>query len=81
VSTRLTFLAGGQLVVATWEGTGAIDYGDASDVVALRYREEEIAAWAQAAGFVVDRCVVEPMEGMPMKTLYLEGTKPTPPNA
>ncbi len=66
---------GGQLVVAAWEGTGPIDYGDKSDVVALRYSREEVVAWARAAGFVVDRCVVEPVEGMPMKAVYLEGTK------
>lgn len=27
---------GGQVVVATWEGNGVIDYGDESDIVALR---------------------------------------------
>jgi ubiquinone/menaquinone biosynthesis C-methylase UbiE len=35
---------GGQLVVAAWEGDGPIDYGGESDVVALRYRNEEVAA-------------------------------------
>lgn len=66
---------GGQLVLATWEGTGPIDYGGKSDVVALRYSRDEITAWAQAAGFVVDRCVVEPVEEIPMDGIYLEGTK------
>ncbi len=66
---------GGQLVVAAWEGVGLIDYGDASDVAALRYRKEEVVGWAQAAGFVVDRCMVEPVEGMPMDAVYLEGRK------
>ena len=66
---------GGQLVVAAWEGTGPIDYGSVSDVVALRYTKDEVAAWAQEAGFVVNRCVVEPVEGMPMNAVYLEGTK------
>ena len=65
----------GQLVVATWEGTGPIDYGGESDVVALRYRKDEIIAWVQAAGFVVARCNVEPVEGIPMKAIYLEGSK------
>jgi len=67
--------SGGQLVVATWEGTGSIDYGEMSDVVALRYTEEEISDWAKKAGFVVDRCVVEPVEEIPMEAIYLEGTK------
>ncbi|MBT4502961.1 MAG: methyltransferase domain-containing protein [Gemmatimonadetes bacterium] len=67
--------SGGQLVVATWEGTGTIDYGEMSDVVALRYTQEEMRDWAQEAGFAVDRCVVEPVEEMPMEAVYLEGIK------
>ena len=66
---------GGQLVIAAWEGTGPIDYGGQSDVVALRYTKDEIATWAQEAGYVLNRSVVEPVEGMPMKAAYLEGTK------
>jgi len=66
---------GGQLVVAAWEGTGPIDYGGEADVLALRYTRDEIVAWAETAGFAVDRCVVEPVEGMPMKGVYLEGAK------
>ncbi len=65
----------GQLVMAAWEGEGAIDYGDVSDVVALRYTRDEIVVWTQEAGFVVDRCVVEPVEEIPMDAVYLEGTK------
>lgn len=67
---------GGQLLLATWEGAGAIDYGDASDVVALRYTGEQVAGWVQAAGFSVERCVVEPVEEFPMDAIYLEGTRP-----
>jgi ubiquinone/menaquinone biosynthesis C-methylase UbiE len=66
---------GGQLVVATWEGSGPIDYGDESDVVALRYSEFEVKDWIREAGFIVNRCVVEPVEEIPMKAIYLEGTK------
>ncbi|GJM43193.1 MAG: methyltransferase [Gemmatimonadota bacterium] len=72
---RRILRAGGQLVLATWEGTGAIDYGGDSDVVALRYREREIRDWVGAAGFSVSRCVVEPVEGFPMDAVYLEGTQ------
>jgi SAM-dependent methyltransferase len=66
---------GGQILVATWEGTGPIDYGEEADVVALRYCESELRDWAVAAGFVVDRCAVDPVAGMPMKAVYLEGTR------
>ena len=65
----------GQLLIATWEGAGAIDYGDASDIVALRYSSDELALWTREAGFAVARCVVEPVEGLPMDAIYLEGVK------
>ena len=66
---------GGQLLVAAWEGAGAIDYGDSSDVVALRYRETELSIWVRDAGLAVTRSVVEPVEGMEMDAVYLEATK------
>ena len=66
---------GGQLLIATWEGTGAINYGEESDIVALRYRSDEIASWARAAGFTVTRCVTEPVEEIPMDAVYLEGDR------
>lgn len=66
---------GGQVVVATWEGDGAIDYPDASGIVALRHRSDELAAWARAAGFAITRCAVEPVEGFPMDSVHLEGVK------
>lgn len=65
----------GQLVVATWEGSGTIDYGDESDIVALRYNSNEMADWAQEAGFQITRCVVAPVEDFPMNAVYLEGEK------
>lgn len=68
----------GQLVVATWEGGGPIDYGEASDVIAFRYSRAQITDWAERAGFVVNRCVVEPVVEMPMDAIYLEGTKEAP---
>lgn len=66
---------GGQVLIAAWEGAGVIDYGDASDVVALRYRSDELSAWTESAGLSVSRCVVEPVEGMPMDAVFLEGYK------
>ena len=66
---------GGQLVMAVWEGAGAIDYGDESDIVALRYGSDEISSWTRAAGFIVARCVTVPVEGFPMDAIFLEGGK------
>ena len=65
---------GGQLAVATWEGTGRVDYNGQADIVAMRYRSQEVASAARAAGFTVDRCVVEPVEGMEMDAVYLDAT-------
>jgi len=66
---------GGQLTVATWEGEGAIDYGGQSDMVTQRYRESELVAAAESAGLMIDRCSVEPVEGMEMDAVYLDATK------
>lgn len=65
----------GQLVVATWEGVGEVDYGDESDIVALRYSSREVSNWVESAGFEITRCVVEPVEEMPMDAIYLEGVR------
>jgi len=73
---RRVLRPGGQLVVAAWEGRGAVDYGHEWDVVALRYTEDDLKRNAQDAGFVVDRCFSEPVEGMPMDAVYLEATRP-----
>jgi ubiquinone/menaquinone biosynthesis C-methylase UbiE len=66
---------GGQLVVATWEGSGAIDYGDESEIVALMYTSAELESWAKAAGFEINSCKVEPVEDFPMDAVYLEASK------
>jgi ubiquinone/menaquinone biosynthesis C-methylase UbiE len=66
---------GGQLLVAAWEGAGAIDYGKESDVVALRYKADELGSLARVAGFAVTKCVIEPVEEIPMDAIYLEGVK------
>lgn len=67
--------AGGQLVVAAWEGTGPIDYGEKSAIVALRYTSTELTSWFEKANFFVHRCVVEPVEDFPMDAVYLECCK------
>lgn len=66
---------GGQLVVATWEGAGRVDYGAESDIVAMRYTELEMRNWMTAAGFTLDRCKVEPVADMQMDAIYIECTK------
>lgn len=68
-------LRGGQLLVAAWEGTGAIDYGGESDIVALRYRADELGSWCEQTGFRVLRNEVESVEGFPMDAIYLECLK------
>jgi ubiquinone/menaquinone biosynthesis C-methylase UbiE len=66
---------GGQLVVAAWEGSGSVDYGDFSNVIALRYTAEELGAWIANAGLQVDRSWTEDVEGFDMKALYVEASK------
>ena len=66
----------GQLVIAVWEGKGTIDYGDESDIVAFSFSQDQIKSWITEAGFVVDRCSVEPVEEIPMDAIYLEASKP-----
>lgn len=66
---------GGQLLVATWEGEGPIDYGGYMDIVAMRYRKQDVAKAARAAGFRIDKCSVEPVEGMEMDAVYLNATE------
>lgn len=68
---------GGFLSVATWEGQGLVDYGDAADLVAFRHDADAVRGWAAAAGFSVHRCVTQPVEGMPMDAVYLEASRPT----
>jgi ubiquinone/menaquinone biosynthesis C-methylase UbiE len=65
----------GWLLLAAWEGSGAIDYGNKADLVALRYTGDEIRAMAERAGFRVLRCSVEPVEDFPMDAVYLECKK------
>jgi SAM-dependent methyltransferase len=66
---------GGQLLLGTWEGEGVIDYGGQADLVALRYRVDDVKTWASNAGFRIDRCDVKPVEEMPMDAIYLEATR------
>ncbi len=66
---------GGQLVVAAWEGTGPVDYGEESKIVAFRYSSSELVSWFEEARFRVQRCVVEPVGDFPTDAVYLECVK------
>ena len=66
---------GGQLFVAAWEGTGLIDYGDESNISAVRYRSAELSSMANDADFEITRCDVDPVEDFPMDAVYLECRK------
>ena len=66
---------GGQLLLACWEGRGSIDYGEHSDVVAIRYTIEEIESTVRNANFSISSCKVEKVKGFPMDAIYLEAFK------
>jgi ubiquinone/menaquinone biosynthesis C-methylase UbiE len=66
---------GGQLWVAAWEGAGLIDYGEASDIVAVRYSAGELTDLAEEAGFRMKSCIVVPVEDFPMDAVHLECIK------
>lgn len=68
--------ADGQLLVATWEGEGNIDYGDDTPIVAEKHGAGQVADAARAAGFQIDACAVETVQEMEMDAVYLAGTKP-----
>lgn len=65
----------GRLSIAAWEGSGVIDYGEESDIIAYRYTPNELTNIAEKAGFIVTRCTVEPVEDFPMNAIYLECMK------
>ncbi len=67
--------SGGQLVLAAWEGAGAIDYGEESEIVALRYTAPELTSCCEKAGFAVTRCIVEEVADFPMHAVYVECVK------
>ena len=65
----------GQFVLGAWEGTGLIDYGDASDLVAYNYPRSDLLMWTAESGFLVNRSKVELVEDLQMNAIYLEATK------
>jgi len=75
VEWRRVLTSGGRLVLATWEGEGAIDYGGQSDIVTRRYREAELVAAVHVAGFAIDQHSANAVEGMEMDAVHLSATK------
>lgn len=66
---------GGRLLLAAWEGSGPIDYGDSADIIALRYTKSELSQLAESASFTVTDCVVKPVDDFPMDAIYLHCRK------
>jgi ubiquinone/menaquinone biosynthesis C-methylase UbiE len=66
---------GGYLVIGAWEGTGVLDYGDTTDIVAIRHGADELESMMRQSGFEISRNVVELDDEMMMNAVYIEGTK------
>jgi ubiquinone/menaquinone biosynthesis C-methylase UbiE len=66
---------GGQLVVGAWEGTGALDYGDTTDLVAIKHDASELERMIRDCGFSISRKVVELEEEMMMNAVYIDCAK------
>lgn len=66
---------GGYLLLAAWEGQGPIDYGDASDVIARRYRLSEIVEGIASVGLQVERQSVQDVDDFDMDAVHVLATK------
>ena len=62
---------GGYLFLAAWEGSGNVDYGDAADLVARRYTEDEVILAVSQAGFQVVSRSVKFVEEIGMDSVHL----------
>ena len=66
---------GGQLILGVWEGTGAIDYGEHSDLVAVRHKSGDLQNILADIGFDELMCEIEFDEDMAMDAVYIEASK------
>ena len=66
---------GGYLLLAAWEGEGSVDYSGASDVFALRYREEEVVDNISVAGLHVVTAGVKPVDDFDMDAIHVLAAK------
>lgn len=71
---RRVLVPGGQLLLATWEGEGAIDYGGDSAMVTRRYLEAEILAALESAGFEASAHRTREVDGMEMDAVFISAT-------
>lgn len=71
---RRALRPGGQMLLATWEGEGLVDYGEHGDIVAHRIPKATLEHWVAQAGFTIDRLWTEPMEEFESDGVYLEAT-------
>lgn len=63
---------GGQLVIGAWEGEGAIDYGEESDIVAILHSADTLGTMIRDSGFSITRDVVERDKEMMMNAIYID---------
>lgn len=66
---------GGLLILGVWEGTGAIDYGEQSDLVAVRHKSGDLQKILADIGFDELMCEIEFDEDMAMDAVYIEACK------
>jgi len=66
---------GGQLLIGAWEGTGAIDYGDDSELVAVKHGADALEKMMRQRGFAITRKVVEFDEDLMMDAVHIDGAK------
>ena len=66
---------GGQLVIGAWEGEGAIDYGDDSDIVAILHGADELETMIRETGFSISRNVDKMDTDLMMNAAYIEASK------
>jgi ubiquinone/menaquinone biosynthesis C-methylase UbiE len=66
---------GGQLFIGAWEGEGAIDYGEDSDIVAIMHSADTLATLMRESGFSISRNVVECDNEMMMNAIYIDASR------
>ena len=72
VEWHRVLVVGGQLLIGAWEGTGVLDYGDTTDLVAIRHDAGDLERMMRERGFSISRNVIEIDEEMGMNAVYIE---------